>query len=174
MIDFETTGIINESLQLEVRPPGLITVPNREAATSSTSNTLGAYLARDSDCRSINVTLASALEAIPGSTVKYGINFNYGGYRQRWFVLPPRQSGCGCEPYPDYYDILSRLKVPDEVEYDDSMCSVNDIGLSPSPFADDLLSPYIDEGSLTDFVGSLPPIQPWLTPPVCEPIPVDG
>jgi hypothetical protein len=153
------------SLQLEVIANNKILVPGCEPTSALSSTTLSSYLA-ESGCGNALVDLEDALEAIPGSWVKWGANFNKGGYRQKWFVLPAVDTDCPCAQYEDWYDLLRELaneELPDEESYD--ACDVIGMGYCPSPDFEDIEpppdSPYKEEGTFPAGVGVLPPVPPW-------------
>lgn len=136
------------SHQLEVTPGNKILVPGCEPTSALTSDTLN----RLQDCNAAIVDVYVALNAIPGSYLKFGHNFNRGNTRQKWFVLPPIDPSCPCVKYDDYYAILKEVAEPaDEDDTDFSACEVVDQGFCPSPeFAltpAPLDDPYVDEGT---------------------------
>lgn len=151
--------------QLEVWPNNKIPVPNYEPTSDITSKSLSVFLSK---MRVGLVDLNVALAAIPGSYVKWGVDFSRSGARQRWFVLPPYDLGCPCSHHDDYYKILKDLAQIDEPiteSYD--MCDVNDMGYCPSPEFDTTPAPppnpYQDEGGAAIFgSGVLPPVPPWM------------
>ena len=153
------------SWQFEIWPGNKILVPGCEPTTALSSRTLSAYMAKHG-CGSALVDVKVALAAIPGSFVKFGANFNRGGYRQKWFVLPPLEPYCPCDPYPDYYKILKSLantELPVEESYD--KCDINGMGYCPHP--DFKLAeptppnPYVKEGAFPVGGGVLPPLPSW-------------
>jgi len=162
---------ITQNLQLEIIPGaggGKILVPGCEPTTSLSSKALSSYLAKIG-CGSALVDVSVALEHIPGSYIKFGINFNR-GYRQKWFVLPPIGLDCPCEKYEDFYKILKSLantELPLREDY--SMCDINGMGFCPSPDFDTVepppASPYQPEGTFPEGAGVLPPVPPWALPP---------
>ena len=151
--------------QLEVRGNNKILIPGCEPTSSLTSKTLSAYMASGKSCKNALVDLNDALAAIPGSSVKFGVNFNK-GVRQKWFVLPPIDTSCPCDSHLDYYEILrnipgSELPIESEFDYCDTMnmgyCPSSDFMDAEAPQA----NPYKDEGSFASGHGLLPPIPPW-------------
>jgi hypothetical protein len=155
----------NIAWQLEVMPGNKILVPGYEPTSGLSSKTLGAYLAREGVSTPL-VDLQTALAAIPGSFVKFGFNFNRGGFRQKWFVLPPLSPSCPCNKYPDYYKILKSLataELPVEEKFD--MCDINGMGYCPHPefnlAAPVEPDPYQPEGSFPAGGGVLPPLPAW-------------
>lgn len=155
------------SLQLEVIAQNKVMVPGCEPTSALSSTTLSSYLA-EAGCGNALVDLQDALDAIPGSYVKWGANFNRGGYRQKWFVLPPVDTDCPCAQYEDWYDLLRQLaneEVPLEESYD--ACDVIGMGYCPSPDFEDIeappSSPYKEEGTFPAGTGVLPPVPPWGT-----------
>lgn len=151
--------------QLEVLPNQKILVPGCEPTSALSSRTLSAYLARHG-CGSALVDVHVALAAIPGSFLKSGANYNRGGFRQQWFVLPPLKPYCPCEPYPDYYKILRGLastELPVEESYD--KCDINGMGYCPHPdfklAPRPPVDPYKPEGSFPGQGGVLPPLPDW-------------
>jgi len=156
---------VNVSLQLEVKPGNKILVPGCEPTSAMSSRTLSAYLKKSGRCKNALVPLNAALAAIPGSYVKFANNFNRGGYRQRWFVLPSVTPQCPCPQQIDWYEVLRSLavdEVPVTEEFD--RCNVIGMGLCPSPDFVDYTKPsanYIEEGSFPTNAGVLPPAPPW-------------
>lgn len=153
------------SYQLEVKGRNKILVPGCEPTSALTSRTLSAYMAAGKGCKNALVDLNTALQAIPGSYVKYGINFNK-GVRQKWYVLPPIPINCPCDQYPNYYEMLRNLpgtELPIEEEYD--KCDTIGMGYCPSPdfqYAEaPPVDPYQSEGSFTNGGGVLGPVPPW-------------
>ena len=151
--------------QLEVIPSNKIMVPGCEPTSALSSTKLSSWMA-ESGCKNVLVNVNDALEAIPGSYLKYGSNWGRGNMRQKWFVLPPISPDCPCSSYPDYYMLLRELaseEAPVEEVYD--TCNINGMGYCPSgdfvepPPRD----PYVDEGTFPGDVGILPPIPPWGT-----------
>ncbi len=160
-----TTWTHTISLQLEIMANNKIMIPGCEPTSELSSRVLGAYLAKHG-CGNALVDVQTALVAIPGSYVKMGANFNRGGYRQKWFVLPPLKPYCPCEPYDDYYQILRSLadtELPLETKYD--ACDINGMGHCPHPdftFQEPPASdPYKTEGSFPAGTGILPPLPSW-------------
>lgn len=164
--DIRVRGIITQQIQLEVSPNNKIIVPGCEPTSSLSSRTLSAYMASGNHCRNALVDLQDALQAIPGSYIKYGANFNK-GVRQRWLVLPSTNYDCPCENRIDYYEILRNLpgaEMPIDEQYD--KCDISGMGYCPSPEFDQAVaptpSPYVSEGSFPLGGGVLPPIPPWV------------
>lgn len=156
---------ITINLQLEVIANNKILVPGCEPTSALSSTVLSSFLA-ESGCGNALVDLQDALDTIPGSFVKLGANYNRGGFRQKWFVLPPIDTDCPCDQYPDYYDILRELaneELPVEENFD--ACDVIGQGFCPSPDFDDIpappTDPYKEEGVFPAGVGVLPPVPPW-------------
>lgn len=156
---------VNVALQLEVKPGNKILVPGCEPTSAMSSRTLGAFLQKSGRCKNALVPLKAALAAIPGSYVKFAHNFNRGGQRQRWFVLPSTSPLCPCEPYVDWYEVLRGLaidEVPVTEEFD--KCNTIGMGFCPSPDFVDYTKPtanYIQEGTFPTVAGVLPPVPPW-------------
>jgi hypothetical protein len=157
-------GDIDVLLKLEVKGNNKVLVPGCEPTSSLSSKTLSAYMAKGQGCKNALVDLKLALAAIPGSKIEYG--FNYNKTRAKWFVLPPIVSGCPCDTYTDYYDILRNLpgsEIPIEEEFD--KCDLIGMGYCPSPDFDSVEPPpsstYHQEGSFPTVGGILPPIPPW-------------
>lgn len=105
---------------LEVLGTGMILVPGCEPTSAMSSDTL----TRFNECECATVPLDVALEAIPGSTIRFGINNNT-GIRLRWFVLPEECPECPCNGQPDYYGILRGLCQEPEPEPELEDCEVN-------------------------------------------------
>jgi hypothetical protein len=152
-------------LSLEVMGFDQVIIPGCEPSSVITSDTL----LRFQRCCGSTVPLAKALEAIPGSTVRFQINSGINaGYRKRVLVLPPRDLGCSCEPQPDWHQVLRDLACnlkADEPEDLGPNCEPVDMGYCPDPDAADVPAvldyPYIDEGgspygAVTDFVHTWP------------------
>jgi len=157
--------MINIHLQLELISANKIVVPGCEPTSALSSTALSSYLA-ESGCGNALVELEDALEAIPGSYVKFGANFNRGNMRQTWYVLPAIDTDCPCEEYPDYYEILRSLaneELPLEEDYD--ACDTIGMGYCPSPDFKDIEAPprdpYQEEGDFPAGGGVLPPVPPW-------------
>ena len=153
------------NLQLEIKGINKVLVPGCEPTSSLSSRTLSAYMAAGKSCKNALIDLSLALEAIPGSYVKYGVNFNK-GVRQKWFVLPPIDLGCPCPQQIDYYEILRNIpgsEIPVEEQYD--KCDTIGMGYCPSPDFDQVPAPptstYHPEGSFPVVGGLLPPVPPW-------------
>lgn len=157
---------ITISLQLEIIPGNKILIPGCEPTSALSSNKLSSWLAQSGCGNGALIDLVDALEAIPGSFVKIGANWNRGNMRQKWFVLPPRDNNCPCTEYIDWYQVLRDLpkeEAPVEEYYD--TCNITGMGYCPSPDFNDVpappTSPYKEEGSFPAGVGVLPPIPPW-------------
>lgn len=156
------------SMQLEIIPGNKILLPGCEPTSALSSNKLSSWLAASGCTDGALINLDDALNAIPGSYVKYGFNFNRGGMRQKWFVLPPRDTDCPCAPNNDWYSVLKGLD-SEEPEIEDvyDHCNINGMGFCPSPDFNDTVAPlpdpYKEEGSFPAGVGVLPPIPPWGT-----------
>lgn len=158
--------MVGVSLQLEVLANNKLLLPGCEPTSALSSNKLSSWLAASGCANGALVNLNDALDAIPGSYVKYGFNFNRGGKRQRWFVLPPYNNDCPCAQRTDWYAVLrslSREEAP-EVEKFDS-CDLIGMGYCPSPdfktHQPPPPNPYRQEGTFPAGVGVLPPIPPW-------------
>jgi hypothetical protein len=158
------------SMQLEVIAGNKILVPGCEPTSALSSTVLSSYLA-ESGCGNAIIDLQDALDAIPGSFVKLGFNFNRGNMRQKWFVLPPVDTDCPCAQYDDFYGILRELaneELPVEEKFD--ACDVIGQGFCPSPGFDEVVEPcpttnYVEEGTFPAGVGVLPPVPPWALNP---------
>ena len=61
--------------QLEIKGINKILIPGCEPTSALSSKTLSAYMAAGKSCKNALIDLKTALAAIPGSYVKYGINF---------------------------------------------------------------------------------------------------
>jgi hypothetical protein len=156
------------SIQLEILVKSKIMVPGCEPVSSFSSPRL-AYWMSQYGCEDPLVDVEDALNAIPGSYVKYGINFNRQGFRQAWFVLPPFRTDCVCEQQQDWFNILRTLprhKMPEPDQFAEE-CGVNDQGFCPRDFeyTPPLPDIYRPEGSMPSGVGVLPLIQPWALRP---------
>lgn len=158
-------GRITQELQLEVRGNNKVLVPGCEPTSSLSSKALSAYMAAGKSCKNALVDLNDALQAIPGSYVKYGHNYNK-GVRQKWYVLPPIEYNCPCEAHVDYYDILRNIpgsETPVQEAFD--KCDLVGQGFCPSPDFDQMLPPpsstYSNEGEFPVVGGVLPPVPPW-------------
>ena len=153
------------SLQLNIIPGNKIIVPGCEPSSNLSSLTLGVFMAKGG-CGSALVDLNLARNAIPGSFVKYGNNYNQSGVRQKWFVLPATRPGCPCDQNIDYYGILKSLatdNIPETESFD--KCDINGMGYCPHPdfklAEPPPISPYIGEGSFPVEGGILPPVPSW-------------
>jgi hypothetical protein len=153
------------SHQLEITGTNKVLVPGCEPTSALSSTALSSYLA-EAGCGNALVNLEDALEAIPGSYVKFGFNFNRGNMRQKWFVLPPIDVDCPCADYDDFYDILRNLaseELPVEENFD--ACDTIGMGFCPSPDFENIEPPppnsYEEEGSFPAGAGVLPPVPPW-------------
>jgi len=156
---------ITYQYQLDVHGNNKVLVPGCEPTSALSSKTLSAYMASGKGCKNALVDLNAALAAIPGSFVKYGINFNK-GVRQKWFVFPPIDPTCPCGTYPDYYDIIRQIpgtELPISEEFD--KCDLIGMGYCPSPDFNSIepppSDPYHEEGSFPIVGGLLPPVPPW-------------
>jgi hypothetical protein len=119
--------------KLEVLGNNKLLVPGCEPTSAVTSVTLMAYQRREGTCKNAVVSLQDALDAIPGSRLEFGTNFN--APRKRWFVLPPFDpSACPCVGETDWYGVLRSLateEVPVTDRYD--YCNTINQGFCPSP-----------------------------------------
>lgn len=135
-----------------------ITIPNCEPASTLSSKTLSAYLAK-SGCNNTVVDVNKALEAIPGSFIEYSINDRM-GMRYKYFVLPGKDATCPCPENVDYYGILKSIaeyEYPAEEVY--NPCDLVGLGFNPSPDFEVPQSTYIQEGHIVP--EYLPPIPQW-------------
>ena len=153
------------SWQLQIMPGNKILVPGYEPSSNLSSRTLSAYLAKQGVQSSL-VDVKTALAAIPGSYIKLGSNFNQGGFRQKWFVLPPFKPNCPCKSYDDYYKILKSLVTEDAPETESfEACDINGMGYCPHPdfklAEPPPVDPYQPEGSFPTEGGVLPPVPEW-------------
>ena len=151
------------SYQLEIKGINKVLVPGCEPTSSLSSRTLSAYMASGNLCKSALVDLDTVLNAIPGSHVKYGYNFNK-GIMQKWLVLPPIEYNCPCSSTTDYYGILRSLpgeELQEEEEFD--KCDLIGMGFDPSPdfYSKPPTNTYHEEGSYPVVGGLLPPVPPW-------------
>lgn len=152
---------ITTRLVLEVMGKDRVVIPGCEPTSTITSD----VLLRFQRCCGATVSLAKALEAIPGSSVEFQINSGiFAGYRKRVFVLPATDLNCGCDPKTDYYQILRDLACQAEDEPEDlEGCEPQDMGYCPIPGQEmpAPVYPYIDEGSnqygdVADFSSTWP------------------
>jgi len=92
--------------KLEVKDGNVIQVPGCEPLSELSSLTLAANI----DCKSAVITLAAALEAIPGSTIEMTKP------KKIYFVLPdgpPSRYGCTtCAGIDDWYQVLREASTP--------------------------------------------------------------
>ena len=151
------------SYQIEVLANGKMQVPGIEPVSALSSTTLSVAM-KDQTIALVDVKIA--LDAIPGSFVKYGNNFGKGGIRQRWYVLPPITPECPCGIVEDYYRILRRLAsndAPITEKYD--TCDLIGMGYCPSPDFNSTPAPepdpYQTEGTYFAGSGTLPKVPPW-------------
>jgi len=155
---------MNIVFQLEIMSNNTVVIPGCESATTTSSKTLSATLR----CPNVTISVKKAMEAIPGSTIRYGINFNVYNQRQKWLVLPPIEINCSCDSKPDYYQMLRDAAAEVTVETENmDYCGINGSGFCPSPDWKDAepppADPYHSEGSFTPGIGLLPPVPPWNT-----------
>jgi len=119
--------------KLEVIGNNKLIVPGCEPTSAVTSTTLMAYQQREGTCKNAVVNLQDALDAIPGSRIELGTNFN--SPRKKWFVLPPFDpEACPCAGEPDWYGVLKSLaqeEAPITEKFD--YCNVIGMGYCPSP-----------------------------------------
>lgn len=118
-------------------------VPGCEPTSAVTSITLMNYQRREGTCKNAIVSLQDALDAIPGSYLEFGTNFN--SPRKRWFVLPPFDpEACPCVGEHDWYGVLRSLaqeEAPIEEKFD--ACNLVGQGYCPSPdFKTNITGPY--------------------------------
>jgi len=143
---------ITIEFKLDVIGKDVIIAPGCEPTSALTSATL----ARWNECGGARVDLAEALEAIPGSYIRYQINNGESnGVRKRWFVLPPYCPLCeeGCVSIPDYYQMLRDLaQLEDEEESEFVECEILDQGFCKPPSRQEPVirraDPYKEEGNL--------------------------
>jgi hypothetical protein len=156
---------ITLNLQLEILPNNKVLVPGCEPTSALTSNKLSAWLSQFGCDEGALVNVKDVLEAIPGSFVKYGANFNRGNRRQTWLVFPPIDLDCPCRSYDDWYAILKSLPKTDLTDEELKDCANNDMGYCPSPDFNEVPAPpkdpYKNEGDFPPGVGVLPPLPPW-------------
>ena len=148
-------------------PGNKIVIPGCEPTSSLTSAALS-YNLSQFGCNDALIDLDKALEAIPGSYIKWGSNYNRGNTRQKWYVLPTISTECPCDKYDDYYAILKNLSYStDQVTESLDHCDMNNMGYCPSPDFDQVAAPqqnvYQSEGTFPGNVGVLPPVPPWGT-----------
>ena len=160
-------SVVDISWQLEVLPNNKLLIPGCEPTSSLSSATLACWMAK-AGCKNAIMDVSVALAAIPGSYLKFGTNYERGGMRQTWYVLPPVNPECPCQTYPDYYRILRDLaseEAPIEETYD--ACNITGMGYCPSPDFVDVEppppDPYQKEGDFNYGGGLLPPN------PICRP-----
>lgn len=158
---------VYESNQLEVLPGNRIIVPGCEPASYVSSRTLSYAYKNQLKCGSGHVDLKVALANIPGSYVKYGLDWGRGRTRTTFFVFPSQTRNCPCNSLVDYYAILKSLATEESVvEKSYDYCAMNDTGFCPSPDFDSIpepeSSPYLSEAEAGQLAGGiLPPIPPW-------------
>lgn len=156
---------IDIAQQLEIMPGDILYLPGCEPTSAVTGKTLNAMIAQA--CKKSTINLTDALKAIPGSYVKYGVNYNRRGTRQKWLVLPSKKAGCPCDENVDYFQMLKDIAFVDEPEeYKYDTCNTIGEGFSPSPeFAQyqPPQDPYSTEGDFYGGTGFLPPVPPWST-----------
>ncbi len=119
--------------KLEVLGNNKLLVPGCEPTSAISSVTLMAYQKREGTCKNAVVSLQDALDAIPGSYIIFGINFNVP--RKRWFVLPAFDpSDCPCTAETDWYGVLRSL-AQEEAPVTDNFdaCNLIGMGYCPSP-----------------------------------------
>lgn len=150
---------------LNVLPGGKIIVPGCEPTSALSSVTLS----RAMDCGKAIVDVLDALEAIPGSSLRFTNNFSGGQVRQLLFVLPPIDLGCPCATYDDFYLILKQLakKVVEPEETLDH-CQALDQGFCPPPGFENLPAPqenpYLAPGTTPFGAGFLTFPPKWNNP----------
>lgn len=103
---------------IEILGTNKVPIPGCEPTTSMTSD----VLSRFNSCECVLIPLEVALAAIPGSTVKFGINAG-NGIQTRWFVFPAECKKCPCSSDPDYYGILRGL-CTNETQPAEEDCSI--------------------------------------------------
>jgi hypothetical protein len=158
---------VYESHQIEILPGNRLIVPGCEPTSYVSSRTLSYAYAKELKCGNGYVNLKAALAGIPGSYVKYGVDWGRGGWRTRFFVFPEQSRDCPCNILVDYYAILRSLAQEDQTvteNYD--YCKMNDMGFCPSPDFKDApepeQSPYMTDVQAGLLIGGiLPPIPPW-------------
>lgn len=143
---------------LEITGTDQVLVPGCEPTSAMSSDTL----ARFNECGCALVPLNAVLDAIPGSTVRFGTNFG-DGVRQRWLVLPAECPVCPCEGTPDYYAIIRELCEEEPEEPDLEECEVNwkvDVCVPDMRDQDAPPNPYFPEGT-NPVVDNLWGSSPW-------------
>jgi hypothetical protein len=142
--------------KLEVVGPDSVCIPGCEPEATFTTTSLS-WLHR---CQSAYVKLSVALAAIPGSTVEWQINNGESnGSARKWFVLPPHNIECPCQPMPDYYAILRSLgnssdSEPQELDcgqINQGWCPAKDYNQQPPP----PVKRYVPEGVIYGIAPSL-------------------
>lgn len=110
----QTYYMINIANKLTVLPGNIILIPGCEPLSELSSLSLSANI----NCKSSVITLAAALEAIPGSTVEILSN-----PKSFFFVLPegpPTTPGCNsCDSGVDWYQILRDATTPTQPQEPD-------------------------------------------------------
>lgn len=155
--------------QLEVLAGQRIIVPGCEPTSYVSSRALNYAYQNQMICGVGYVDLKVALEAIPGSTVKFFYDFGKNRSRTLFFVFPASNFDCPCDQVIDYYKLLKELARPlDTVQTSYDYCNLNDQGYCPSPDFDSIpqppSDPYMDEAGASTYSGGggiLPPIPPW-------------
>lgn len=158
---------VYESHQIEILPGNRLIVPGCEPTSYVSSRALSYAYAYELKCGSGYVELKAALAGIPGSYVKYGVDWARGGWRTRFFVFPEQSRNCPCNTLVDYYAILRSLAKEDETVTEKfDYCKMNDMGFCPSPDFNEIpepeQSPYVNDVQAGLLLGGiLPPIPPW-------------
>lgn len=147
---------ISIALKLEVVGSDNIPIPGCEPEASFTSSSLSHLRL----CKSTYAKLDVALAAIPGSTIEWQVNNGESnGSRKKWFVLPPHNQDCPCDPIPDYYAILRSLASMGQVQQQVDSCAVLDQGWCPLKNINQEPPPpvkrYVPEGEIFGITPSL-------------------
>lgn len=163
----DVNGPVEVSFQLQILADDTIIIPGCEPTSALSSATLSYSIALNG-CEHPKIPVKLVLEKIPGTSVKYGWNFNL-GYNQTWLVFPPYLASCPCPDRPDWYSMLRCIaKDIEEPVVQDKTCDVidndfcnNDIKPGPSGPQIDPYSKPPEGASAIGMGGILPPIPPW-------------
>jgi hypothetical protein len=115
---------------LEVRPGNVILVPGCEPTSAFTSDSLNI----NRECNASVISLEAAMEAIPGSTIRFMANGGFGLGVRRFLVLPegPPPSPADCNDdapacRTDWYEVLRQNSETVAEEESETPLTVDDI-----------------------------------------------